>query len=42
MHGLCKVYGIEDFYLIAALLEHLSALDQDGAFIVCAVKTKKV
>ena len=28
MHGLCKVYGIEDFYLIAALFEHLSTLYQ--------------
>lgn len=41
MHGLCKVYGIEDFYLISALFEHLSALDQDSAFRMSFVKIEK-
>ena len=38
MHGLCKVYGVEDFYLVTALFEHLSALDQYGAFRERSVK----
>ena len=27
MHGLCKIYGIEDFYLIAALFGDLMEYD---------------